>query len=158
MSASVLSSVGVARGEVFTDGAPFSFPNLEAAPAALEVPADLKGEIIYLAAPVSRPGTNEFDLGLEEGADMARYRAATEEVRDQTHASDDAEAIQTGELTLRLLRGLDLTDGFAALGVARVVERRSDGQLVLDRNSSKYLGWNNTYLKLQAAVEVLGFR
>jgi len=142
-----LGRLGLVRAAgVLTDGAPFSFPNLEAAPAALEVPADLKGEIIYLAAPVSRPGTNEFDLGLEEGADMARYRAATEEVRDQTHASDDAEAIQTGELTLRLLRGRDLTDGFAALGVARVVERRSDGQLVLDRN----------YIAPQTRIEASG--
>ena len=48
---------------------------------------------------------------------MARYRAATLEVRDQTHASDDAEPIQTGELALRLVRARDRTDGFSALGV-----------------------------------------
>lgn len=130
-----LGRLGLLRASgVLTDGTPFSFPDLEAAPAAMEVPVDIKGEIVFLAVPVFRPGTNEFDLGLDEGADMARYRANTEEVRDQTHASDDAEAIQTGELTLRLLRGRDLTDGFAAIGIARVIERRSDGQVVLDRH------------------------
>ena len=130
-----LGRLGLVRASgVLPDGAAFSFPDLEGAPAALEVPSDLKNEIIFLSAPVSRPGTNEFDLGLDDAIDMARYRATTEEVRDQTHASDDAEPIQTGELTLRLVRGRDRTDGFTALGVARVLERRSDGQLVLDRN------------------------
>jgi len=130
-----LGKIGLLRASgVLPDGAPFSFPDLEGAPAALDVPGDLKGEIVYLAAPTSRPGTNEFDLGLEDGADMARYRAITEEVRDQTHASDDAEPIQTGELTLRLMRARDRSDGFSALGVARILERRSDGQLLLDRN------------------------
>jgi type VI secretion system protein ImpJ len=142
-----LGRLGLTRASgVLPDGAPFSFPNLESTPAALDVPVDLKGEVIYLAAPVSRPGTNEFDLGLEEGADMARYRASTAEIRDQTHASDDAEAIQTAELTLRLLRGRDLTDGFAAIGVARVLERRGDGQLVLDRN----------YIAPQTRIEASG--
>lgn len=150
----VLDEAGLAMGRLgllrasgtLPDGSPFAFPSLEAAPAAFEVPADLKGEVIYLAAPVARPGTNEFDLGLEEGADMARYRAVTEEVRDQSHASDDPEPIQTAELSLRLLRGRDRTDGFAAVGVARVLERRSDGQLVLDRN----------YIAPQTRIEASG--
>lgn len=130
-----LGRIGLVRAAgVLPDGAPFSFPDLDAAPAALDVPVDVKGEIIYLVAPVSRPGTNEFDLGLDESADMARYRAMTQEVRDQSHASDDPEPIQTAELTLRLMRAKDRTEGFAGIGVARVLERRSDGQLVLDRN------------------------
>jgi type VI secretion system protein ImpJ len=37
-------------------------------------------------------------------------------------------------LRLRLLRQRDATDAFAALSVARVIERRNDGQVVLDRN------------------------
>lgn len=150
----VLDEAGLAMGRLgllrasgtLPDGSPFAFPSLEAAPAAFEVPADLKGEVIYLAAPVARPGTNEFDLGLDEGADMARYRAVTEEVRDQSHASDDPEPIQTAELSLRLLRARDRTDGFAAVGVARVLERRSDGQLVLDRN----------YIAPQTRIEASG--
>ncbi len=142
-----LGRLGLVRASgVLPDGAAFGLPHLDAAPAALEVPADLKGEIIYLAAPVSRPGTTEFDLGLEDGAEMARYRAATEEVRDQTHSSDDPEPIQTAELLLRLVRARDRSDGFAALGVARVLERRSDGQLVLDRN----------YIAPQTRIEASG--
>ena len=134
-----LGRLGLLRAQgVLPDGTPFSFPDLEAAPPALAVPADLKGEIIYLAAPSFRPGANEFDLGTdpvrEPARDTARYRVNVEEVRDQTQVSDDAEAIQTGELSLRLLRERDCGDGFSGIGVARVIERRSDGQLVLDRS------------------------
>ena len=142
-----LGRLGLVRASgVLPDGAPFSFPDLDSTPAAFDAPGDLKGEVIYLAAPTSRTGTNEFDLGLEEGAEMARYRVDTEEVRDQTHASDDAEPIQTAALTLRLLRERDRSDGYSALGVARIVERRGDGQLMLDRN----------YIAPQSRIEASG--
>ena len=132
-----LGQLAVLRASgVLPDGTPFSLPQFEAAPAAFDVPADLKGEVVYLAAPVARSGVNEVDFG-DGGAgadEMCRYRASTLELRDQTHASDDPEPVQTGALSLRLLRARDLTDGFAALGIARVMDRRSDNQLLLDRS------------------------
>jgi type VI secretion system protein ImpJ len=54
--------------------------------------------------------------------------------------------IQTGALALRLLRERDANDGYALLGIARVLERRSDGQLVLDR----------AYLAPQSRIEASG--
>jgi type VI secretion system protein ImpJ len=49
------------------------------------------------------------------------------------HASDDPEPVQTAVPNLRLLRARDATEGFTLLGIAHVLERRSDRQLVLDR-------------------------
>ena len=133
-----LGRLGLVRASgVLPDGTPFMVPTTDAAPVPLELPPDVKGEIVYLGAPVSRAGITEIDF--DDGAtnttarDLCRFRAVNEELRDHTNASDEPEPIQTGALNLKLVRARDVTDAFAVLGVARVVERRVDNQIVLDR-------------------------
>ena len=147
-----LGRVGVLRASgVLPDGMPFMIPALDAAPVSLEVPADLKGELIYLAAPIARAGVTEIDFaGVESSAqgngnvsasasagvgtgELHRFRAVNEELRDHTNAGDEPEPIQIGALNLTLIRARDATDAYAVLGVASVVERRADNQVVLDR-------------------------
>ncbi len=129
-----LGKVGIVRASgVLPDGTPFMVPSVDAVPAALELPADLQGEIVYLAAPVARTGITEVDFGEAGNAELCRYRAVNEELRDHTNAVDEPEPVQTGALNLRLLRARDATDAYALLGVVRVVERRADQQAVLDR-------------------------
>jgi len=129
-----LGRIGVLRASgVLPDGTPFSIPTLDAAPVPLELPADLKGEIVYLAAPVARAGVTEVDFGDQGTHEVHRFRAVDEELRDHTNAVDEPEPIQTGALNLRLIRARDATDAYALLGVASVVERRADNQVVLAR-------------------------
>lgn len=129
-----LGRIGIARASgVLPDGTPFAIPQHDAVPAPLDVPADVKGELVCLAAPVSREGVTEVDFGDARADDLRRFRVLTEERRDHVNASDEPEAIQTAALNLRLLRGRELTDAWAALGVVRVVERRADGQVLVDR-------------------------
>lgn len=129
-----LGKLGLVRGSgVLPDGTPFSFPDIDAVPVPFEAPDDLKGELVYLAAPVSRAGVTEVDFGDGHGDEMCRLRALDAELRDYTNATDDPEPIQTGAVTLRLIRGRDANEGFALLGVVRVLEKRPDGQLVIDR-------------------------
>ena len=130
-----LGRVGVARaGGVLPDGTPFAIPQLDTPPEPIEIPADLGGELIYLALPLSREGVTEVDFGGAGSDEACRWRAAEESVRDHTSASDEPASIQTGRLTLRLLRQRDATDAFALLAVAHVIECRSDRQVVLDRS------------------------
>ena len=130
-----LGRVGVVRAAgVLPDGTPFMIPSVDAVPLPLEVPADLKGEIIYLCAPVARSGVTEIDFGTATTKDLFRFRAVDEELRDHTDASDEPEPIQTGALNLSLLREREATDAYALLGIARVVEHRTDNQVVLDRD------------------------
>ena len=129
-----LGRLGLVRASgVLPDGTPFMIPTVDAAPVPLEVPADVNGEIVYLAAPVARSGITEIDFGDAAAHELRRFRAVNEELRDHTNASDEPEPIQTGALNLGLVRARDATDAFALLGVARVVERRADNQVVLDR-------------------------
>jgi len=132
-----LGRVGIARASgIWPDGTPFAIPQLDPAPAPLDIPADLKNELIYLALPVQREGLNEADFsdGAGSGDELARFEAVVEAVRDNTDATAEPEDIQTGRLKLRLLRAKELTDAYTVLGCALVAERRSDNAVLLDRH------------------------
>jgi type VI secretion system protein ImpJ len=117
---------------ILPDGTPFSIPTHEAQPMALEVPGDMRGELACLAVPLAREGVTQVGFGDHEAHELRRWRAGSEELRDHTNAADEPEAVQTGALDLRLVRAKEAGDGYALLGVARVVERRSDNQVQLD--------------------------
>jgi type VI secretion system protein ImpJ len=142
-----LGRIGLVRASgVLPDGTHFTLPSLDAMPLALEVAADVKGEIVYLAAPVARAGATEVDFGDSGAQEMRRFRAVDEELRDHTNAADEAEPIQTASLNLTLLRERDATDAYALLGTVRVIERRTDNQVVLDRG----------YIAPQMRIEATG--
>ena len=129
-----LGRVGLVRASgVLPDGTPFMIPSTDAAPLPLALKPDVKGEIIYLGAPVARSGVTEIDFGDAASRELCRFRAVNEELRDHTNASDEPEPIQTGALNLSLVSARDAADAYTLLGVARVVELRADHQVVLDR-------------------------
>ena len=134
-----------ARG-VLPDGTPFSMPDVDALPSPFEVSPDLLGEVVFLAAPRARSGATEVDFGDGRGDAVARYNVIDLDLRDHTNAADDPEPVQTGALRLQLLRQRDANDSHALLGVARIVERRGDGQVVLDRG----------YVAAQTRIEASG--
>jgi type VI secretion system protein ImpJ len=119
---------------VLPDGSPFSMPDGDPLPPPLALGVEVHDELIVLAAPRARPGVTEVDFGDGTADGHSRYRVVDKDVRDQTRASDDPEPVQLGALRLSLLRQRDATDAYAPLGVVRVIERRPDGQVVLDRN------------------------
>jgi len=129
-----LGRVGLSRAVgVLPDGTPFSVPQLDAPPEPLQLPADTKPQRIFLAVPLVREGATAVDFG-EAGADpLARRSAVDEEVRDHGSASDEPASIQTGRLKLKLIKEQDLTDAWAAIAVAQLVEVRADHMVVLDR-------------------------
>jgi type VI secretion system protein ImpJ len=61
-----------------------------------------------------------------------RYTVAEVDVGDSNTNVDRDTAIQIGRLNLRLMLERDAGEGYATIGVARVVERRADNKLVLD--------------------------
>ena len=126
-------AIGRASG-ILPDGTPFSIPRHDVQPAPFDVPGDLKGEIVYLAVPLAREGVTQVGFDAAESPELLRWRAVSEELRDHTNAADDAEPLQTGALELRLVRAKNATEGHALLGIARVIERRSDSQVVIDRD------------------------
>ena len=130
-----LGRLGLSRASgILPDGTPFSIPQHDAQPVPLDVPPDLKGELVYLAVALHREGVTQVGFDDGDAQELHRWRVVNEELRDNTNAADEPEPVQTGKLDLRLLRAKDAGPGYALLGVARIVERRSDNQVVIDRD------------------------
>ena len=121
-----------ARG-VFPDGTPFSFPLNDDAPAALEIPKDLKDTRIYLAMPLRRRTGVEVTFDDSQQV-MARYLAQVSEVVDVNDVGAQPAEVQIGCPRLSLRAHHDVTEGWVSLPVAHILERRSDGSLLLDVN------------------------
>jgi type VI secretion system protein ImpJ len=125
-------SLMTAQG-VFPDGTPFKFDSSTDAPAPFDVPVQMRDELVVLAMPVRRHGTEDMIYEERRGS-LARYSAQSAELADAGSIAVGPAVVQLGKLRLRLMRAAELTGEWLALGVVRVVERRTDNQLVLDAN------------------------
>ena len=94
---SILSAKGV-----FPDGTPFSFPNIDDAPAVFEVPENTHNTIVYLAVPVKRPGAVDV-LADQDTQGLARYYSSEQDIRDVIVYCGDNISIKVGKLRFRLL-------------------------------------------------------
>jgi type VI secretion system protein ImpJ len=132
-AALALGKLGVnAAHGVLPDGTAFSIPGNDAAPAALDVPADARNERVVLALTLQRPGIVESDAEEAAGSMGPRYHVAEVSVGDSNTNVDRDASVQIGRLNLRLMLERDTAEGYATLGVARLVERRADNKVVLD--------------------------
>ena len=129
-------AIATARG-IFGDGTPFDFPADCAGPLPLDFPTDAKEELVVLALPLRRAGSPDADLAGDDPSGLTRYSTSEFDIADNTLASGQDALVQVGDLRMKLMLKRDATDAYATLGVARVVERRVDNQLVLDKN---YIG------------------
>ena len=124
-------AISAAQG-LLPDGTAFSLPNNDAAPAAFDVPADVRNELVVLALTLQRPGVIESDAEETGGSLGTRYKVTEVDVGDNNTNADRDAALQIGRLNLRLMLARDAVEGYATLGVARVIERRADNKVVLD--------------------------
>lgn len=122
-----------ARG-VLPDGTPFDFPAAHPAPAALEIPPDTKNAVVYLCLPLRRVRSAEAAPATDPASHLARYTPLEEHVVDSTGSSDASEPIETGQPQLRLALNDQVSDAFMRVGVLRVVERRPDNCLLVDKS------------------------
>lgn len=124
-------AVSSAQG-LLPDGTAFSLPGNDAAPAAFDVPGDVRNELVVLALTLQRPGVIESDAEEAGGSLGTRYKVAEVDVGDNNTNADRDAALQIGRLNLRLMLARDAVEGYATLGVARIIERRADNKVVLD--------------------------
>lgn len=122
----------VAASGVLPDGTAFGVPGDDPAPAPFDAPVDARDQLIVLALPAVRPGVPESDAESAEGSMPPRWRVADVDVSDVHAASLRQAPVQVGRMNLRLMLARDLNDGQVALGVAKVIERRADGRLLMD--------------------------
>ena len=117
---------------VTPDGVAFDIPAQDAAPAAFDVPPDARDEVVVLALTLQRPGVAETDAEADASSMPPRYRALEADVGDTNVSGQRMVPLLLGRLNLRLMLARDAQEGYATLGVCRVVERRADNKVVLD--------------------------
>jgi type VI secretion system protein ImpJ len=129
-----ISKFGLRRATgVFPDGTPLRLPDDDPLPAPLDVGANIRDQIVYLGIPLRRAQALDVDRGTG-GDELARHHVREHDARDVTGASADAALLEVGALRTRFLLAADVTAAYACIPLAHIVERRADGQVVLDES------------------------
>jgi type VI secretion system protein ImpJ len=132
------------------DGAVFRVPQAEDHPPALEVPSGVKDCVVYLSVPARRHGAVEVDLSGSE-LSAARFRPAELEITDTMGADRRPVTVAVGKLRLQFALAVDDLADRLVMPVARIIEVRSDKEVVLDR------GFMPSCLDIRAAPPLAGF-
>ena len=135
---------------VFPDGTPFRLPDDDILPAPLDIGSDVRDQVVFLGVPVRRADSPDFDRApLSDG--LARHNVRQREVRDTTSTSGNPALLDVAPLSTRLLLASELTDAYACIPIAHVVERRADQQVLLEE---KFIP---TVLRARAASRLASF-
>lgn len=132
------------------DGAVFRVPQAEDHPPALDVPEAVKDCVVYLSVPSRRRGALEID---PEGAERsaARFRPAEVEVTDTMGEGRKPVTIGVGKLRLQFALQVDDLADRMVIPIARIIERRPDGEVLLDK------GFMPSAMDVRAAPSLFAF-
>ncbi|WP_109465057.1 type VI secretion system baseplate subunit TssK [Albibacillus kandeliae] len=113
------------------DGTVFRVPMTDDHPPALEVPTTIKDCIVYLTVPQRRQGATEVDMS---GAEMSasRLRPTEIEVTDTMGQQKKPVVLGVGKMRLQFALEVDDLADKLAIPVARIIEVRSDKEIILD--------------------------
>jgi len=84
--------------------------------------------------PLVRSGMPEFAVDAGPSAALARFVGQDQRVEDNVLGMGDPAEMKLGQINLRLMLDDDPRAGFCSVAVARIIERRSTGQLLLDES------------------------
>jgi len=119
---------------VCPDGTPFRMPDDDPLPRPMDIGADVRDQIVYLAIPLRRFG--EVDVDRTAASDgLERHIVREVQSRDTAAtAAGNTAVVEVAALKARLLLQRDVTDAYACVPLAHIIERRADQQVVLDEN------------------------
>jgi type VI secretion system protein ImpJ len=132
------------------DGTVFRVPGADDHPPALEVPPGTKDCVVYLSIPQRREGAAEAD---RTGAELSntRFRMAELEVTDTAGSGRKAAMLTVGKLRLQFALDVDDLADRLVIPIARIVEVRSDQEVILDGS------FIPSCLDIRAAAPLIGF-
>lgn len=114
------------------DGTPFDAPEDADLPPALDLDENVRNAIIYLALPARQPG--KADMAAQGAAmlNSVRVVASPYEAPDANVETDFIAPIDVARLNLKFLKTGDDLAGYELIGLAKVIEVRSDRAVILD--------------------------
>src|SRR5262245_36812607 len=116
---------------VFPDGTPFRMPDDDPLPSPIDIGAQVRDQVVHLAVPLRRPGGSEIERTVESDG-LMRLQVREWEVRDASAVSGGSALLEVAALKTRLLLSSEVTQAYACIPLAHVVECRADNQVVLD--------------------------
>lgn len=116
---------------IMPDGLVFRIPQEDVLTEALEInEASLVNQIIYLAVPLRSQSHLEVNWPQERGT--GRYISQRLEVVDTHTVNGDTTVIDVSSVSLKLMLQKDDRSAYASLPIARIMDKRPDGSVVLD--------------------------
>jgi type VI secretion system protein ImpJ len=116
---------------VFPDGTPFRMPEDDPLPSPIDIGANVRDQLLYMAVPLRRAGEAEV-VRSPDGDDLVRHDVRELQARNATSSNGEAALLEVAALRTRFLLASDATEAYACLPLAHVVECRTDKQVVLD--------------------------
>src|SRR5262245_17295168 len=116
---------------VFPDGTPFRMPDDDPLPAPLDIGSEVHDQLVYLALPLRRAGAVDVDR-VASADGLVRHEVREVEANDVTSSSGDSALLEVGAMRTRLLLASEVTQAYACVPLAQVVECRTDKHVVLD--------------------------
>ncbi len=143
---------------VMPDGTPFHLPDADPPPVPLAFPVEAKDQFCHLALPLHRPGVPSVHLDSNPSkASLTRFHSSVLEVADYNENFGESAEVQVARMSLRVIREPEKSGAFSTLGLVRVLERRIDGQVVLDPSFiAPCLSVNESPILRSYVGEVLG--
>ncbi len=146
-----IGKFGVRRAAgVFPDGTPVRMPDDDPLPEPIDIGPQTRDQIIHLAVPLRRSDSVDVDR-TANGDELARYALKQWEARDATSASGNPALLEVSGLRSRFLLASEVTQAYACVPLAHLVECRPDKQVVLDE------GFMPTVLYTRASTRLATF-
>ncbi|MGE8305353.1 MAG: type VI secretion system baseplate subunit TssK [Pseudomonas kermanshahensis] len=137
-----------ARG-VMPDGTVFDIPGDMPPPPPLEIPLDAANKVIFLALPLHAPGAPEVRWP-DSDHSGGRFIAKGVPVMDNHGGSGDSMILDVAIPNVQI-RLQDDNSAYSCLALAKVLDKRPDGSVMLDPR------FYPTSISLKAAPALLGF-
>jgi type VI secretion system protein ImpJ len=106
-------------------------PDDDPLPEPIDIPADVRDQRLHLAVPLRRAGELEASRA-PSIEDLVRQQIREFQIANVAASGGEPATLEVGSLRTRLLVERDLTDAYASIPLAHVVECRADQQVVLD--------------------------
>lgn len=118
---------------VLPDGTTFHLPEQDAPPAPMIFPIEGKDQLCFLALALNRQGVSNTSLDSNPHANaLMRFSASVAEFNDNNDGYGESAQLQIARLNLSVIRDVDLTGAFSAMGLVKVIEKKIDGQIIVD--------------------------
>ncbi|HEY6360416.1 MAG TPA: type VI secretion system baseplate subunit TssK [Vicinamibacterales bacterium] len=118
---------------VFPDGTPFRMPEDDPLPVPIDIGQQVRDQVVHLAVPLRSAGAPDVDRS--PGSDgLVRHEVRELEARDSTSRSGELALLEVGAMRTRLMPASEVTQAYACVPLAHVVECRADKQVVLDES------------------------